>query len=329
MGCKSSKSAAAAAAPVTVPPAADVEEPKVQIDGEVESGETRVPSEADNATDASGNLQAVLEILRNVLVGFTGEALPAVMTVLKTSGEALQDFRGAVEAFQAQDAVRGLRLVADSLQTLATALGDANMAKEQVDNFVRVLEMLRDPKQILFTVGRELLVNGKDILGRIEKAVAAFNAQDWQTFGQELGGIIVEVLLPAEAQTAEAAPPVDAVGGSVTEEVVPLPADVAAVPASSSQGLPVEGTVEKAEPLPVEAMIEKVEPRGNVATGGADQNPSATNGCTEAPGSVEEEDTTAKDDAVPEPILVQSQGPAVQKSGQWLFGSCCSVAMAA
>eukprot|EP00929_Paragymnodinium_shiwhaense_P083131 TRINITY_DN4416_c0_g2_i1.p1 TRINITY_DN4416_c0_g2~~TRINITY_DN4416_c0_g2_i1.p1 ORF type:complete len:328 (-),score=85.64 TRINITY_DN4416_c0_g2_i1:276-1259(-) len=327
MGCNSSKSVAAAA-PVPVPAPATTESPKVQDDVEQESGETRVPSETHNATgeQADANLQSVLEIFRSVLVGFVGEALPAVMTVLKTSGEALQEFRAAVEAFQAQDAVKGLGLLAESLQTLATALGDADMAKEQVDSFVKALEMLRDPKQIL-NAGRELLVNGKDILGHIEKAVAAFNDQDWQAFGQEIGGVIVDILLPAKAQSSEAAPPVDTVQGLGTEDLMPV---AASTEASVTEDAKLTSDAAAApQALLVETVIEKAEPKENVVTGDADKSLSAMEVCTEPAGSVEEEETTAKDDAVPQPILVGSNEQVVQKSNPWLFGSCCSVATSA
>eukprot|EP00929_Paragymnodinium_shiwhaense_P019660 TRINITY_DN13329_c0_g1_i3.p1 TRINITY_DN13329_c0_g1~~TRINITY_DN13329_c0_g1_i3.p1 ORF type:complete len:406 (+),score=145.75 TRINITY_DN13329_c0_g1_i3:103-1320(+) len=206
MGCTSSKQSGASApakspAVDAAPPVAVPEAAKAEGEHEFTSEETHAPSEGVEA-QANADLQIVLEILGNVLVGFVGETVPAVMEVLKASGEALQSFKAAVEAFKAKEAVRGLELLSEGLQTLADALKEVDTVKEQAEVFAKVLAMFKDPAQIIFHAGEQLLVNGKEILASIEKAVAAFEAQDWATFGQEIGKIIGVILSPAEGQAS-------------------------------------------------------------------------------------------------------------------------------
>merc|ERR1712094_38897 len=80
-------------------------------------------------------------------------------------------------------------------------------ATEQVERFAAALAMLNDPEKIIFHIGEELLVNGKDVLAHIEAAVAAWKASDWKTFGEEIGAIIGEITVAAPgSQTAEVSP---------------------------------------------------------------------------------------------------------------------------
>merc|ERR1712196_518104 len=112
------------------------------------------------------------------------------------------DFKAAVEAYQQGDAVKALGLLGDTLKAIPQLVEEAGGAKEQVERFAAALAMLNDPKKIIFHVGEELLVNGKDILGRIEAAVGAWKASDWKTFGEEIGAIIGEITVAAPGSQA-------------------------------------------------------------------------------------------------------------------------------
>merc|ERR1712093_38741 len=75
-------------------------------------------------------------------------------------------------------------------------MSDAGAAKEQVDDLAKVIAMFKDEQKIVYHIGKELLVDGKDILSRIGKAVKDFSAHDWESFGEDIGVIIGEVLSP-------------------------------------------------------------------------------------------------------------------------------------
>eukprot|EP00929_Paragymnodinium_shiwhaense_P081229 TRINITY_DN42472_c0_g2_i1.p1 TRINITY_DN42472_c0_g2~~TRINITY_DN42472_c0_g2_i1.p1 ORF type:complete len:324 (+),score=82.64 TRINITY_DN42472_c0_g2_i1:108-974(+) len=288
MGCVSSKKAAAAAAPIA--PAAGTDSPKVDDEGDVTSEQTRVPSEGDHEQ----SLPIVVEIAKNVLIGFLGEELPAVLSLLQASGDALQGFKAAVEAFRAREAAKGLEQLSDSLQMLAKALSeDAATAKEQAEGFASVLAMFRDPAQI-FHAGEQLLVNGKDVLARIQRLVAAFDSQDWQTFGQEIGGIIGDLLAPAAAESQEAAAP------------------------ASPQAIPTEAAVQVAPSSP--PGNNKGWATGSVVVAPDEVQPQARQQTIQIDGVQTEEDA--------DPVLFGTGQPVARPSAPWPFGACCAQAAA-
>eukprot|EP00929_Paragymnodinium_shiwhaense_P016463 TRINITY_DN12483_c0_g1_i1.p1 TRINITY_DN12483_c0_g1~~TRINITY_DN12483_c0_g1_i1.p1 ORF type:complete len:248 (+),score=53.94 TRINITY_DN12483_c0_g1_i1:70-813(+) len=200
MGCVSSKPNAST--PTAAPSSTNEPTKDVVADAEVTSEETREPSDNGNEMQADVDLQAVMEIFRNVLVGLVGEALPSVMPALQTTGRVLQDFRNVVEAFDAQDGLRGLQLLGESLQVLPSVLTAAGSTKEQIEGLASVLSLFvaPDPARILFHAGRGLLVDGRDYLQRITRACSAFKKSNWQAFGLEIGGIIGDVLSPVETR---------------------------------------------------------------------------------------------------------------------------------
>lgn len=195
MGACASKSTKNAATPEA--PAAPAVSPKPQEPaGDNTSDNTRVPS------DSSNGFHTVLKIVEGVLIGFLGESLPKVLELLTDADMVIDDFKAVVEAYQQGDAVKALGLLGDTLKAIPQLVEDAGGAKEQAERFVAALAVLNDPKKIIFHVGEELLVNGKDVLARIEAAVAAWKASDWKKFGEEIGAIIGEITVAAAGSKA-------------------------------------------------------------------------------------------------------------------------------
>lgn len=188
-GCCASKNVAT---PGPVASAADAPSPKPQETGDDSSDNTRVPSE----TSVNG-FQAVLRIVEGVLLGFLGESLPKVLELVTEAHMVFDDFKAAVEIYQQGDAIKALGKLGETLKALGSLLEDAGVAAAEVERFVAALALLNDPAKITFHVGEELLVNGKDILARIEAAVSAWKAQEYETFGKEIGAIIGEIADPA------------------------------------------------------------------------------------------------------------------------------------
>merc|ERR1712072_911259 len=59
--------------------------------------------------------------------------------------------------------------------------------------------MFQDSSAIEFHVGKDLIVNGKNVITNIEKSIKNFNDKAWSAFGEDLGNIIGEVLSPEAA----------------------------------------------------------------------------------------------------------------------------------
>merc|ERR1712087_323495 len=99
--------------------------------------------------------------------------------------------------------IQGLGELAAALEALQAAMGDAGATVKQVDDLAKVVAMFKDSSQIVCRVGEELIVNGRNIISRIEEATTHFAAQEWHNFGFDIGTVIGEVLSP----TAEPSQP--------------------------------------------------------------------------------------------------------------------------
>jgi len=186
-GCCASKNVST---PVTEAPAAPAppkpqEEP--QQTGDNASDNTRLPS------DTSNGFHAALRIFEGIVLGFLGEALPKVLETLTEGDLVFDEVKTAVETYKEGDAVKALGQLAKALRGLPGVLTAAGSAALEVERFAAALAILDTPEKIFFSVGRELLVNGKDILADIEAAVAAWKESDWLSFGKSIGSILGEL----------------------------------------------------------------------------------------------------------------------------------------
>merc|ERR1711879_121355 len=117
----------------------------------------------------------------------------------KDSASVLSNFKAAVEHLAGGSSAsveQGLGEVASALDALKDAMSQVGAAKHQVDDLAKAIEMFRDSEKIIYHVGTDLIVNGKNILFRIENAVNDFQNQQWTGFGESIGIIISDLLTP-------------------------------------------------------------------------------------------------------------------------------------
>merc|ERR1712232_906661 len=147
------------------------------------------------------------------------ESVPGLESFIKDAEAVTSNLKAAVTNLQKGDAasmILGLGELAAALEALQAAMGDAGASVEQLDALASVIAMFKDSSQIICHVGEELIVNGKNILSRIENATTHFAAREWQNFGFDIGVIIGEVLSP----TAETSQPSCWLFNSCCQQVV-------------------------------------------------------------------------------------------------------------
>merc|ERR1711862_465326 len=96
-------------------------------------------------------------------------------------------------------AVTSLGELSKALELVAKALSTVASAKAHVQQLTSVISQLAKPEYVIVRAGVELLVDGKDILEHVKRAQIAFNAEEWEIFGQEIGALVAEFLLPSAA----------------------------------------------------------------------------------------------------------------------------------
>jgi len=179
---------------------------------DVQSGELEAPPDEDRAAE----LDILRVIFSGVLVGFVGEAAPAVGTVFVEGSAALNDLREAVADFQTGDptsVLKALPKIAAALQTLKDLMGEVGAAKEHVEIIGKAVTILKDPKYAEYHFCKELHVNGKNIFSRLQNASDHFQKQEWTSFGMNIGVLVAEIITPETEKTlCPASFPVSALG---------------------------------------------------------------------------------------------------------------------
>jgi hypothetical protein len=63
-------------------------------------------------------------------------------------------------------------------------------------------DIFSSPKAFAYHVGKDLLINGKDIFSEIGDAISAYKKQDWKKFGVDVGTAAAKTILGEEAPVA-------------------------------------------------------------------------------------------------------------------------------
>lgn len=150
------------------------------------------------ATEDRGLLEIAL-IFKGIVEGFAGKALPELAVLPIEAKKALEHFQSAMQDFAEWtplSAVEALGELAKALKVLAGALSGVAAAEAQVKQLAVIISKLSEPEYVVFRAGTELLVDGKDVLKHVECAQSAFNAQQWEAFGKEIGALVAELVLP-------------------------------------------------------------------------------------------------------------------------------------
>jgi glutaredoxin len=141
--------------------------------------------------------KTVEEIFEGVLEGFAGMEAPDVLTCVKDSTSTVGDFKSAVADFEKKTIAgmkAGLQEVAQGLEGLKSAMTDCKSAEAEVQKLVKAMEQLKTPKELIYHVGKDLLLNHKDILAKVEDAVSSYKGGQWEAFGKDIGGIVADLV---------------------------------------------------------------------------------------------------------------------------------------
>ena len=145
---------------------------------------------------ADFNLNVAKSIFEGVLKGFTEREAPDILECLKDGENSFNAFKTAVSDFEKKSlsgVKAGLGELAKGLDGLKQALTDCGDAKKEIEALLRAMSSLRSPWELAYHVGKELVVNGRDIFRNVEDASSNFKSQSWFNFGEDIGKIIADL----------------------------------------------------------------------------------------------------------------------------------------
>jgi len=94
-------------------------------------------------------------------------------TIFSETETAVKDF----EAGGATNILNGLKEIGNVLQNVDTDMKDCSAAKEDWPRLEALAKVFQSPKSFAYHVGKDILVNGKDIFHEIEAAVSDYKAE--------------------------------------------------------------------------------------------------------------------------------------------------------
>lgn len=72
---------------------------------------------------------------------------------------------------------------------------------EEVQAIEDMIKTIKSPRSFFFTVGKNILVNGKQIFSDVVSAVSEYEEQKWEDFGKDIGDIMIKVFIGANRHT--------------------------------------------------------------------------------------------------------------------------------
>ena len=79
-------------------------------------------------------------------------------------------------------------------------MSDCSHIAADWEKLLDMVEIFSSPESFAYHVGKDLLVNGVDILHEIEAAVTDYESKNWSAFGENVGEATAKVILGAESQ---------------------------------------------------------------------------------------------------------------------------------
>merc|ERR1712054_296517 len=140
-----------------------------------------------------------LEMIGGVFLGFAKKEFEDFQDCIAAPEQIFEDLKDALEDFKggnASSVLEGMKQVGDALKTVVTGLNDCKSTWGEIGEFVDAIEAFSNPASFALHVGKNILVNGKDIHGGITAAIDAFEAEQYEPCGEAIGKILADMLMP-------------------------------------------------------------------------------------------------------------------------------------
>ena len=152
-------------------------------------------------TTATG-WQITVDVFEGTLQGFfDSSTFPHLKACASEATDAYDEIKDAIQEIEKltpADVKTGLKDLGLALKGLKAALADCKASSSDVANFAKAIENgFEHPLSFLFHMGKELLINGKDIYSEVTTAVSDWKAQSYRAAGVQIGAALSKILLPS------------------------------------------------------------------------------------------------------------------------------------
>ena len=152
------------------------------------------------ATPATSAWKISLDFLEGTLQGFSNASTPKLEACASTSINAYDEIKDAIAEIEQKTlpaVAAGIRDLSKAYKNLKVALVECKVAEAEVARFFKTIEdNFEHPASFLFHVGKELIINGRDIYTEMSAAVADWKANSFRAAGIEIGHALAKLLVP-------------------------------------------------------------------------------------------------------------------------------------
>jgi len=144
------------------------------------------------------------EIAAGVVEGFIGA--PDVKACIQKTVTTVDNVDKAIQDLEKKDAasvLKGLKLLAVGLKELPADMKACKAVESDVEEIINAFKAIASPKSFAFHVGKDLVVNGRDIYHEIYTAVGDYKTQKWLDFGVQIGTALHKLIIGAEEKFRE------------------------------------------------------------------------------------------------------------------------------
>lgn len=89
----------------------------------------------------------------------------------------------------------GIKEVGQVIKVIKSAMSDCSHIKADWEKLAKMAAIFDSPTSFAYHVGKDLIVNGKDIFREINTAIGDYKAQDWEGFGENVGEAAAKTIL--------------------------------------------------------------------------------------------------------------------------------------
>ena len=149
-------------------------------------------------TTTSINVEQVAEIAGGLILGaIKAESKPAT-TCFNDAETLITEIESAVASFKKEtfnDVLDGIKMVGTIATQVGTDVKDCEAGVADIEHLIEMAESFSSPWSFAFHVGKDLLLNGVDIYGDIDSAIQNWDAQKWESFGENVGDALAKVIV--------------------------------------------------------------------------------------------------------------------------------------
>jgi hypothetical protein len=148
-----------------------------------------------------------VSVFEGTLEGFfAGSRFADLKNCANDTVDTFEDIKSAVSLLEKKtpsSVLAGLKDLGKAYGALKDGLVKCKAAEAEIQAFVKAIEQFKTPEQFAFHVGKDLLVNGRDIYAEVKQAVADFKSQNYLNAGVQIGEALNKLIVGTEF----AAPP--------------------------------------------------------------------------------------------------------------------------